>query len=91
MKQKKSRLPGTRLLLITPAVFLFLLFQGCKKDPAEMKQVDIQLVAEGLVSPVGVVSAGQEDKRLFIIDQIGKIWIIDKDGNKLHWPPSLVL
>jgi len=86
MKQKTTNLPGTRLSLIIPAVFLFLFFQGCKKDPVEMKQVDIQLVAEGLVSPVGVVSAGQEDKRLFIIDQIGKIWIVDKDGNKLPTP-----
>ncbi len=86
MKQETTRLPVLRLSLLIQAVFLFLFLQGCKKEPREMKQVDIQLVAEGLVSPVGVVSAGQEDKRLFIIDQVGKIWIVDKDGNKLPTP-----
>jgi len=57
-----------------------------KKGGNHMKQVDIELVAQGLVSPVGVVSAGQDDKRLFIIDQIGKIWVVDKDGNRLSTP-----
>jgi glucose/arabinose dehydrogenase len=52
----------------------------------EMKQVDIKLITDGLVSPVGVVSAGEDDKRLFVIDQIGKIWIIDRHGNRLATP-----
>jgi glucose/arabinose dehydrogenase len=50
------------------------------------KYVDIELVADSLTSPLGVVSPGNDDKRLFVIDQIGKIWIIDKDGNKLATP-----
>lgn len=52
----------------------------------DLKAVDIKLITDGLVSPVAVVAAGKEDKRLFIVDQIGKIWIIDKHGNKLVTP-----
>ncbi len=80
---------------------IFVLLQGCQKDIKESsaddpmkssrkghnkKEVDIKLIAEGLVSPVGVVSAGEDDKRLFVIDQIGKIWIIDRRGNRLATP-----
>jgi glucose/arabinose dehydrogenase len=50
------------------------------------KGVDIQLVADGFSSPLGVVDAGDNSKRLFVIDQIGKIWIIDKHGRKLSTP-----
>jgi glucose/arabinose dehydrogenase len=56
------------------------------KDNSDKDEVDLKLIADNFVSPVGVVSAGNDDKRLFIIDQIGKIWIIDKDGNKLSTP-----
>jgi glucose/arabinose dehydrogenase len=53
----------------------------------EMKAVDIKLIADSLTSPLGVVTTGnEEDKRLFIIDQIGKIWIIDKKGKQLPIP-----
>jgi glucose/arabinose dehydrogenase len=38
------------------------------------------------VSPIGTVSAPDNTKRLFVIDQIGKVWIIDKSGNKISTP-----
>jgi glucose/arabinose dehydrogenase len=57
-----------------------------KKDDDKNKQVDMKLIADGFVSPVGVVSPGENDKRLFVIDQIGKIWVLDRDGNKLPIP-----
>jgi glucose/arabinose dehydrogenase len=49
-------------------------------------EVDIELVAQNLTSPLGVVFADDNSKRLFIIDQIGKIWIINKDGQQLATP-----
>src|SRR5688572_22776296 len=53
----------------------------------EKSGVDIQLVEDGFVSPLGVVTApGDMLKRLFVIDQIGKIWIIDNNWNKLATP-----
>lgn len=63
-----------------------LILPGCKKhdNSHEPKAVaDLQLIAEGLVSPLQVVAA-PGTKKLFIIDQIGKVWLIDEDGIK--WP-----
>ena len=97
------------LLLSTP---------GCKKmgEPVNeetlshsnggrnMQDVDIRLIADNMISPIGVVALpgnGQrgkgdhsdndkrkqgDDRRLFVIDQAGKIWIIDKHGKKLTTP-----
>jgi glucose/arabinose dehydrogenase len=50
------------------------------------RQVDIKLIADSLTSPLGVVTADDDSKRLFIIDQIGKIWIVDRHGNRLTTP-----
>lgn len=48
--------------------------------------VDLQLVADGFVSPTGLVASPDETKRLFVIDQVGKVWIIDQGGNTLPDP-----
>jgi glucose/arabinose dehydrogenase len=50
------------------------------------KQVDLELLADNFVSPIGVVAVPDKSERLFVIDQIGRIWIIDKHGNKLPNP-----
>jgi glucose/arabinose dehydrogenase len=61
---------------------------GCKKNDDNNgnnnQEVDWQLIADNFVSPIGLVTA-PADSRLFVIDQIGKIWII-KDGQKLATP-----
>lgn len=51
-----------------------------------MKAVDIKPIASGLVSPIGLVAVPDGSNRLFIIDQIGKIWIVDATGNQLTTP-----
>src|SRR4051812_4483183 len=67
-----------------------------KNDDFKNRGVDTKLIADNLVSPIGLVSVREnenrfhdgrdgernnrkekEDDRLFIIDQIGKIWIIE--------------
>ncbi len=81
---------STTQILRVPAVLattFFLLFYGCKKhDMPRVKPVDIQLVADGLTSPIGVVAAPGDSKRLFVIDQSGKIFIIEKNGAMLPTP-----
>lgn len=52
----------------------------------KIKTVDLQLVADKMVSPIGLVAAPDESERLFVIDQIGKVWIIDAAGTKLPEP-----
>ncbi|HET9430874.1 MAG TPA: PQQ-dependent sugar dehydrogenase, partial [Chitinophagaceae bacterium] len=86
---------------LMPLVILTcIVLSGCKKDlrteseikvneetlSAKTKVVDLETIAEGLVSPIGVVPVPDNTRRLFIIDQVGKIWIVDADGNRLATP-----
>jgi len=83
---------------VFPIVFLFifsaLMLTNCKKNennnnnniPLDSTKVDLQLVADGFVSPLGVVAPPDNTGRLFVIDQVGKIWIVDQNGNKLPTP-----
>ncbi len=48
--------------------------------------IDVQLVAEGLTSPIQVVSADDGRRRLFIIDQVGVIRIVTREGVLLPTP-----
>ncbi|MBD0365473.1 MAG: hypothetical protein ICV53_05145, partial [Flavisolibacter sp.] len=87
-----SRLPVAAVC----TVMLFstlLLLQSCQKlqdffpkDKPSDKVLDLALIADGLTSPIGVVTAPDNSKRLFVIDQIGKIWIINKYGARLSTP-----
>ena len=69
----------------------------------KMKGIDIKLIADNFISPIGLVSVPEpvdrkgnddrrdgkdnmNDKRLFVIDQAGYIWIIDQNGKKLPTP-----
>lgn len=48
--------------------------------------VALQLVMDGLVGPVDVVTAPDESGRLFVVDQVGLIRIIDATGALLDTP-----
>ena len=74
-------------------VFLLLLTvvnHGCKKDNSSSmsnsQQPSLQLVTDGLVSPVALVEPPDGTKRLFVVDELGQIWIIGADGKKLPTP-----
>jgi glucose/arabinose dehydrogenase len=77
-------------LLFLIAVLLIII-QSCKKNdtpplPPGSQVYDLQLVSDNLVSPVTVVEAPDDSHRLFIVDQSGKIWIINADGTKVPDP-----
>ena len=92
---KSFRLLST--LLICSGIFLN---QGCRKELKEnpsisettpalaskMKEVDIQLVAGSFVSPIGVIPVPDQTGRLFVIDQVGPVWVINSQGEKLPTP-----
>lgn len=48
--------------------------------------VGLQLVAEGLTSPVALIPAPDDSGRLFVADQIGQIRIIDAEGQLMAEP-----
>jgi glucose/arabinose dehydrogenase len=76
-----------RFIVLCSLMMILLLITGChKNDEVASTRVDLQQVADGLVSPIGAVAAPDNTKRLFVIDQAGKIWIIDSTGNKLSTP-----
>lgn len=47
-------------------------------------QIELELIADGLVDPVNVASAG--DGRLFVVERIGRVRIVDEDGELLDEP-----
>jgi glucose/arabinose dehydrogenase len=86
------------ILLILMTSVLLLSIVSCEKDidPApdpnfpdkmgNLQQLDIELVAQGLTSPLGLEEAPDNSNRLFIYDQIGKIRIVDSSGQLLGTP-----
>jgi len=74
---------------VTAFVLYLFTLAGCKKSdhpsPANTTP-DIQQVADGLVSPVAIAEPPDGTKRLFVVDQPGKIWIIQPDGTKGSTP-----
>jgi glucose/arabinose dehydrogenase len=80
---------GYQLKLLSFLVSLFMLLYGCDKNddnPPRTGSIDLKLVADNLVAPITLAESPDDTKRLFIVDEIGKIWIVDKDGNKLPDP-----
>src|SRR6185295_11942927 len=89
-----TRKPAQSLSIASLFIFLCVLLTNCEKNdnnnnnnnPSDSTKVDLQLVADGFVSPIGLVAAPDNTGRLFVIDQAGKIWIIDQSGSKLPTP-----
>jgi len=78
-----------RYLTAFTGAFLLLLTISCKKHdkpPVSNATPDLTMVADNLVSPVALDAPPDDSKRLFIVDQVGKIWIIQADGTKASSP-----
>lgn len=79
------------LPVLFPLLSIVLFLTACDRndndndDPGNTR-VDLQLIADGFVSPLGVVPVPDDTRRLFVIDQAGKIWVIDSTGNKSDAP-----
>jgi glucose/arabinose dehydrogenase len=48
--------------------------------------IGVDEVATGLVSPVQLVQAPGEHGRRYIVDQVGVIWVLDRDGHLMRHP-----
>ena len=82
----KSTLQGLTAILLLGSLILV---QSCRKhdfNPPPFGSYDLKLIADNFVSPLGVVDAPDDTKRLFVIDQVGKVWIIKADGTRMPHP-----
>jgi len=50
----------------------------------QLQEIGVELTAEGFTSPVAYVSPDDGTGRMFLVDQVGLIWIVDADGNVLE-------
>jgi glucose/arabinose dehydrogenase len=55
-------------------------------DNLKIKQTDLSMMADNFVSPIGVVPIPDNTGRLVVIDQVGKLYLIDASGNKITTP-----
>ena len=67
-------------------IALSTLTPGCKKDDEQNLTPNLQVVAENLVSPLSVLEAPDDSKRLFIVDQSGKVFIVPSGGTMSTTP-----
>lgn len=73
--------------VILCAIVICSLVSSClKHDRPHIKATNLQMIADGFVSPLSVVQPPDGSGRLFVVDQPGKVWIIDSSGTKLSTP-----
>src|SRR5688572_20429328 len=60
---------------------------SCKDDDAGTPSgtVSVNLITDGLVSPVALIESPDNSGRLFVVDQSGQIYII-KNGTRISTP-----
>ncbi|MDX1753118.1 Glucose/arabinose dehydrogenase, beta-propeller fold [Salinimicrobium sediminis] len=55
-----------------------------RREPEPEMAMDLLLVAEGMISPVGLTEAPNDSGWLYVIDQAGMVWIIDENGDLME-------
>jgi glucose/arabinose dehydrogenase len=66
-------------------LFSIICISACQKNnpaPANNATPDLKLVAGNLVAPLKLAESPDDSKRLFILDEVGKIWIVYPDSTK---------
>lgn len=76
---KSASLPGLLAMLALTA--------GCPMtmgppDSPGATTVALETVAQGFTSPLALASPSDGTGRLFVVDQVGRIWFVDFDGNR---------
>jgi len=77
--------------IVTGSLIFILIFTACKKSsyqvpPPGNSTPNLQMVTDNLIAPLTVLEAPDDSKRLFIVDQVGKVWIIGSDSVKISTP-----
>ena len=72
------------VVMAFPAIY----FSACNKHDDQPTNVtpSLKLVAENLVAPLAVVEPPDDTKRLFVVDEIGKIFIVPQNSTMFSTP-----
>ncbi len=86
--KRSYRLGASALVLLVGCLAM----SGCPdgivicNSPEPVTGVALLLIADEFVAPVGMAVPGDGSGRLFILDQVGQIYIIDANGQRLGTP-----
>ncbi|KAB2854721.1 MAG: PQQ-dependent sugar dehydrogenase, partial [Anaerolineae bacterium] len=84
MSSRRMRFINIGIVSIVVWVAAFLMPATAQEE--EDYTVGVQLVAEGFTAPVALAQPNDGSGRLFVVDQVGVIWIIGADGSRLPNP-----
>jgi glucose/arabinose dehydrogenase len=70
----------------TPTISSLQEMKNSRNGDNPSRDLDLQMISDNFVSPISLVSPPDGSHRLFVVDQVGKIWIIDSGGQKLSQP-----
>ncbi len=74
-----------RSLVLAVSAALLVGGTALAQDGADFEGLELELVAEGFTSPVALTSPS-EDARRFVVDQVGRIYILNEDGSRMEEP-----
>lgn len=90
---KRRYSPGKISIILGSFLLLIIFNSSCSKSSSSNPNpgdtiANLHLVADNLAAPLTLSEAPDNTKRLFIVDQVGKIWIIYPDSSK---PPAVFI
>ncbi len=66
-------------------LFPLILFVAVAAQSSEI-EIGLKEIANGFEFPVLATHAGDGSGRLFVVERLGKVWILDREGNRLTQP-----
>jgi glucose/arabinose dehydrogenase len=60
--------------------------QNSKEGQNPSRDLDLRMIASNFVSPIALVQPPDGSNRLFVVDQVGKIFILDSSGTMMTQP-----
>ena len=78
--------PANGILMIVSLLGMIIFLSGCPPTPSPELTLGLSLIAEGFTHPVGMAVPNDGTKRIFIVDQVGVIRVIDNNGDLLDTP-----
>ncbi|HWL92340.1 MAG TPA: PQQ-dependent sugar dehydrogenase [Phycisphaerae bacterium] len=94
MGRQQVRFPRSRPCAAGGLLLVVSLTAGCPelldflglRHASDDSRIALELVADGLTAPLGMAIPPGDSSRIFVVDQIGKVRIIDAEGNLLDTP-----